>query len=74
MLGDRQRKALRLIAEALLVLSEDPAESEAPPRADRPPRESTRAMVGRVRPTELEVAAARRALRGKGVPLEDETE
>lgn len=68
----RAGRALQDLGGALLELAEEEAAPTAPDPT--PPRESTRAMVARVRPTEIEVASARRTLRRKGVHIEEETE
>jgi hypothetical protein len=69
----RAGRALQDLGGALLELATE--EDEAAPTAPdpTPPRESTRAMVGRVRPTDRDVAAARRVLRRKGVPLKGDS-
>lgn len=70
MLGDRQRKALRLIAEALLVLSEDPAE-EAPTGRTTPPA-PTRDRIARVKPTHLDQQRARTLVSRLGLKSADD--
>lgn len=69
------RKALRLIGEALLILAEEPAgpaAEEATPSPAPTPRRSTRDMLRKVRPEDMDIAAAKRKLRAKGVPIAGE--
>lgn len=66
------RKALRLIGEALLILAEEPTAEQAPPVPPPTPRRSTRAMLRAVRPEDMDIAAAKRKLRAKGVPIAGE--
>ncbi len=72
---DDTRKALRLIGEALILLSAepaDPAAEQAPADPPPTPRRSTRAMLRAVRPEDMDIAAAKRKLRAKGVPIAGE--